>query len=325
MTMSDPRAATPPGEARSDLVGHRTFTRQEWSALGRDEEDGPGTVGGLTADTGSSIPPEEIDEVYRPLIRLLGVLRASRDAASRSFDALLATKGGAGPYLIGVTGSVAVGKSTTARLLQDLLQAGSGRPAVEIVTTDGFLHPNQVLAERGLLDRKGFPESYDGAALIAALRAIREGVGPVRVPVYSHASYDIVPGEAQLIGRPDIVIVEGLNVLQPDGYLAAPQRALASDFLDTSLYVDAAEDDLFRWFYDRLFALRATATPESGAFLHWFASLAEEEADAVAAQVWSEINLVNLREHVAPSRGRAQIVLHLDGRHRTTRVSVRRP
>jgi type I pantothenate kinase len=322
MTMSDPRAAPPPGAAHSDLVGHRTFSREEWSALGRgDGDEGPLPI----ADTGSSIPPEEIEDVYRPLCRLIGVLRASRDAASRSFDALFATTGRAGPYLIGVTGSVAVGKSTTARLLQMLLQAGADRPAVEVVTTDGFLYPNQVLAERGLLDRKGFPESYDGAGLIAALQAIREGAGPVRIPVYSHASYDIVSGEAQLIGRPDMVIVEGLNVLQPDGYLASPQRTLASDFLDTSLYVDAAEEDLFRWFYDRLFALRATATPESGAFLHWFSSLSEEQADAVATQVWSEINLVNLRQHVAPSRARAQIVLHLDGRHRTTHVSVRRP
>jgi type I pantothenate kinase len=325
MTMSDPRAATPPG-ALADLVGHRTFSREEWSAPGRgDAADGLGPTGEPTVDTGSSIPPEEIEEVYRPLVRLIGVLRASRDAASRSLDALFATTGGAGPYLIGVTGSVAVGKSTTAGLLQALLHAGADRPAVEVLTTDGFLYPNQVLAERGLLDRKGFPESYDGAGLIAALRAIRDGADEVRIPVYSHANYDIVPGEAQLIHRPDIVIVEGLNVLQPDGYLAAPQRALASDFLDTSLYVDAAEEDLFRWFYDRLFALRAMATPESGAFLHWFSSLSEEEADAVATQVWSEINLVNLREHVAPSRARAQIVLHLDGRHRTTHVSVRHP
>jgi type I pantothenate kinase len=321
MTMTDPRAAPPPGEAL-DLVGHRTFTREEWSALGRgDGDDGPLPI----ADTGSAIPREEIEEVYRPLCRLIGVLRSSREAASRSFDALFATGGGAGPYLIGVTGSVAVGKSTTARLLQTLLQAGARRPAVEVVTTDGFLYPNRVLAERGLLDRKGFPESYDGAGLVAALRAIREGAGEVPVPVYSHANYDIVPDRVQLIGRPDIVIVEGLNVLQPDGYLASPQRTLASDFLDTSLYVDAAEEDLYRWFYDRLFALRATATPESGAFLHWFSSLSEEEADAVATQVWSEINLVNLREHVVPSRARAQIVLHLDGRHRVTRVSVRRP
>ncbi len=321
MTMTDPRAAPPPGEA-PDLVGHRTFTREEWSALGRgDGDDGPLPI----ADTGSAIPREEIEEVYRPLCRLIGVLRSSREAASRSFDALFATRGGAGPYLIGVTGSVAVGKSTTARLLQMLLQAGAGRPAVEVVTTDGFLYPNRVLAERGLLDRKGFPESYDGAGLVAALRAIREGADEVPVPVYSHANYDIVPDRVQLIGRPDIVIVEGLNVLQPDGYLASRQRTLASDFLDTSLYVDAAEEDLYRWFYDRLFALRATATPESGAFLHWFSSLSEEEADAVATQVWSEINLINLREHVVPSRARAQIVLHLDGRHRATRVSVRRP
>src|ERR1700677_4703520 len=230
--MSDPRAATPPGPALSDLVGHRTFSREEWSAVGGEHADEAPLP---LADTGSSIPPEEIEEVYRPLCRLLGVLRASREAASRSFDALFATRGRAGPYLIGVTGSVAVGKSTTARVLQMLLQAGAGRPAVEVLTTDGFLYPNQVLVERGLLDREGFPESYDGAALIAAMRAIREGASEVRAPVYSHANYDIVPGEAQLIGRPDIVIVEGLNVLQPDGYLASPQRALASDFLDTSL------------------------------------------------------------------------------------------
>jgi type I pantothenate kinase len=195
---------------------------------------------------------------------------------------------------------------------------------VDLVSTDGFLFPNRVLEERGLMDRKGFPESYDQGAMLAALRAIRSGEAEVAVPVYSHASYDIVADQIQLVRGPDIVIVEGLNVLQAVRGTDPPDGGVTSDELDTSVYVDAAEDDLARWFHRRLLALRDETVHGSNTFLQWFSSLSDTEAVAVAEQTWATINLVNLRDHVAPSRARADVVLRKDGDHRVSQVLIRR-
>jgi type I pantothenate kinase len=279
----------------------------------------------LAAAAGDPIPPDEVLDIYRPLCHLLRLYRESRESADRALDQFLGHPAPFRPFIIGVTGSVAVGKSTTARVIGELLRRSPGHPTVDQVTTDSFLYPNRVLEERQLSARKGFPESYDQVALMAALRAIRAGAGDVAVPVYSHASYDIIAGQAQLVRHPDIVILEGLNVLQVHSPTASPDGGVISDYLDTSVYVDAAEEDLAGWFRHRLLALRDEVPHESNAFLRWFVSLSDSEAEAVARQTWSTVNLVNLRDHVAPSRRRADIVLHNDRDHRVSQVLIRRP
>jgi type I pantothenate kinase len=224
-----------------------------------------------------------------------------------------------------VAGSVAVGKSTTARLLQSLLAAGPGSPRVSLVTTDGFLLPNAALEERGLLGRKGFPDSYDRRALLRFLAAVKSGQPAVAAPVYDHQAYDIVPGEAQVVDRPDILILEGLNVLQaggrPDG--TAPEVFL-SDFFDFSVYVDAAEADIQRWYVDRFLALRRTAFADTSAYFHRFADLSDEQARTTALDIWSAVNQPNLRVNIAPTRSRARLVLQKAADHSVRRVLLRK-
>ena len=196
---------------------------------------------------------------------------------------------------------------------------------MELLTTDGFLFPNATLEARGLMERKGFPESYDQRGLMDALAAIRSGASEVATPVYSHLSYDIVPDAVQLLRHPDIVIVEGLNVLQVNTKGASPENVVVSDYFDFSIYVDAAEDDIARWFTERLLALRATVLQEEESFFHRFAEIPEDDVVRIAQQIWADINLVNLRENVAPTRGRAHLILEKDGEHRVRRVLLRRP
>jgi len=321
--MTVPGSSSPPPP--DGPIGDHVVRRQAWATLGRrpgsdwSQEDIQ-----AAADAGGPIPPDEVLDIYRPLCGLLLVHRESRAAADRSLDGFFGRQGPVRPFMIGVTGSVAVGKTTSARVIAELLRRSSGRPTVDLITTDGFLHPNRVLEERGLMAQKGFPESYDQVALIAALRAVRSGAAEVAVPVYSHASYDIVADRLQLVRGPDIVIVEGLNVLQVHGGTDPPDGEVVSDYLDASVYVDASEDHLAGWFHDRLLALRDEPPHRSNAFLQWFSSLSDTEAEAVAEQTWSTINLVNLRDHVAPSRPRADVVLRKDADHRVNHVLVQR-
>lgn len=321
--MTDAGTSSP--TAPDGPTGPHDVLRESWTRFGRPlgvewtEEDVE-----LAAAAGDPIPPDEVVDIYRPLCGLLRLYRESRESADRALDQFLGHRAPFRPFIIGVTGSVAVGKSTAARVIGELLRRGPGHPTVDLVATDSFLYPNRALEERQLAARKGFPESYDQVALLAALRAIRAGATEVAVPVYSHASYDIVADQAQLVRRPDIVILEGLNVLQLHSRSASPDGGVVSDYLDTSLYLDAAEEDLADWFRLRLLALRGEVPHESNAFRQWFASLSDTEAEVVAQQTWSTVNLVNLRDNVAPSRGRADIVLHKDGDHRVSQVLVRR-
>jgi type I pantothenate kinase len=322
--MTDPSALRSGDATAGD--GFEAFSRQRWSALGR-RPGAPPPLAAQVAEAvaGLPIPLDEVVDIYLPLCQLLTVLMEAGRARAEGLDLTLGRQGLDRPFIIGITGSVAVGKSTTARVLQALLGSGGSRPAVDLLTTDAFLHPNRVLEERRLTERKGFPESYDRHGLLSALAAVRAGADRVAVPVYSHREYDILPGEQQVLRRPQILIVEGVNVLQPLVDPAAPDQLVPSDFLDTSLYVDAAEADIFRWFLQRLLALREVGSPDPTPFVGWFSSLTEDEARAVAVETWTGINLVNLRENIAPTRARAAIILEKDGDQQVNRVMLRRP
>jgi type I pantothenate kinase len=308
------------------LSPHRIFSRSEWARL---RADTPLT---LTVDDvtrlkslNDPISLDDVVEIYLPLSRLLSLYVA---AAQGLFDAtrtFLGANDGQTPYIIGVAGSVAVGKSTTARILRALLRRWPNTPTVELITTDGFLLPNAILAREGLMERKGFPESYDLPALLAFLSDIKAGKRHVEAPVYSHIVYDIVPGETVAIDRPDILIVEGLNVLQtarpPRDARAVP---FVSDFFDFSVYIDANEADIERWYLDRFKRLRETAFRDPASYFHRYASVGDEEAAKVATGLWNRINLVNLRENILPTRPRADLILRKSASHRVEEVSLRR-
>jgi type I pantothenate kinase len=268
------------------------------------------------------LDPAEVTDVYLPLSRLLNLRVAATQALHRTTDDFLGRPAEPVPFVIGLGGSVAVGKSTTARVLQALLARWPDHPRVDLVTTDGFLRPNRVLEERGIMDRKGFPESYDVRRLIRFLEEVKRGEPEVRVPVYSHVVYDIVEGEEQVLRDPDIVIVEGLNVLQTGDGGGADSR-FVSDWFDLSIYVDAEEEDIERWYVERFFALRATAFNDETSFFRHFAALDDAALEATARSIWGSINGPNLRENILPSRSRADVVLHKAADHSVEWVRLR--
>ncbi|HVX21725.1 MAG TPA: type I pantothenate kinase [Acidimicrobiales bacterium] len=297
-----------------------TFDRARWAAVGTSL---PVSGDATAVATAVGIPVDEVTEVYRPLAALLAVLAASRADERRRIADLVGLDHPPGPLMVGLTGGVAVGKSTTARVLRGLLPG-----TVEVVTTDSFLYPNAVLEERGLAGRKGFPETFDRDKLLDVLAAIRWGAPEVAVPVYTHGTYDIVPGAAHVLRQPSVVIVEGLNVLQWPGMQPAavevrpgPDGLEVADLLDWSVYVDADEADMARWFTDRVLRLRAQAAP--GTYFHQFVAVPEDEVVAIAARVWADVNLVNLRQNVAPTRPRADVVLTKGADQRVHRVLLR--
>jgi len=262
----------------------------------------------------------EVEDVYLPLSRLLRLYYEASAGLRETVGAFLGEQIRPAPFTIAIAGSVAVGKSTTARVLRTLISRWPARPHTELVTTDNFLYPNAVLAERGLTDRKGFPESYDRRALLRFVQQVRAGGPEVTAPVYSHLAYDILPGQRQSVRRPDVLILEGLNVLQP-----APPGALAvADFIDFSIYVDARTDDIKQWFLARLRALRDTAFTDPRSPFRQLAEVSLAEVDAFGAEVWKTINEVNLVENIQPTRARATLVLHKDAGHAVTRVGLRR-
>jgi type I pantothenate kinase len=229
------------------------------------------------------------------------------------------------PFVLGVAGSVAVGKSTTARLLRLLLARWPDHPRVALVTTDGFLFPNAELERRGLIARKGFPDSYDQRALLRFVSEVKSGAEKVRAPVYSHLFYDIVPGESTVVEKPDVLIVEGLNVLQPARARVDGSSGLAvSDFFDFSIYVDARTEHVRDWYVNRFLALRETAFADPASFFHRFAALTDDQAVAVATEIWRSINEVNLRENILPTRGRANLVLTKGPDHAVTNIRLRK-
>lgn len=312
--------------SRPQLAPHRYFTREEWASLRADTP--------LTLDESdlarlrSLNDPISIDEVvsiYLPLSRLLNLYVAATQRLYKATRTFLGTTDGKTPFIIGIGGSVAVGKSTTARVLRALLQRWPDTPKVELVTTDGFLYPNAVLQREGLMERKGFPESYDLPALLGFLSDIKAGSPRVTAPLYSHLVYDIVPSERVTIDAPDILIVEGLNVLQtprlPRDGKAVP---FVSDFFDFSIYIDADEADIHRWYVARFERLRATAFRDPSSYFHRYALIPEEEALAIAERLWSRINLANLRENILPTRPRADLILSKGANHLIEQVALRR-
>jgi type I pantothenate kinase len=302
------------------------FTASEWSALRAatpltvDEADLVELRG-----INEHVSLAEVAEVYLPLSRLLNLHVVATQGLATVTDTFLGRPATRAPYVIAVAGSVAVGKSTTARVLQALLARWPDHPRVDLITTDGFLHPNAVLAERGLMGRKGFPESYDQRRLVEFMAALKSGAEEVVAPVYSHVAYDIVPDQVQVVHRADVVIVEGLNVLQtgtsPSG---RPSALFVSDFFDFSIYVDAAERDVERWYVERFLTLRQTVFTDPGSYFHRFAVLSEHEAVETAQGIWREINGVNLRDNIQPTRERAHLILEKGPDHAVDGVRLRR-
>jgi type I pantothenate kinase len=307
-------------EAASRFV---TIGRDDWAAL---RAATPMTLGEDDLESlrgiNERIDLDEVTAVYLPLSRLLNLYVSASQDLARVSSTFLGTIAPRVPYVIGVAGSVAVGKSTFARSLQALLARWPDHPRVDLVTTDGFLHPNKILLERGLLQRKGFPESYDTRTLLAFLREVKSGNAVVRAPVYSHVIYDIVPGEEIVVRRPDIVILEGLNVLQVGNPAGGGASEFVSDYFDFSIYLDATEADIKAWYVERFLTLRKTVFQDPQSYFRHFADLSEDEAIDMATSIWDEINGRNLVENIEPTRERASLILRKEADHRVSDVRL---
>jgi type I pantothenate kinase len=310
----------------TDFAPHWTMTRAEWAEL----RDGtpmtlrPDEVAGLSSIT-DRLDMTEVEEIYLPLSRLLNLYVDATQKLFWAQQSFLGRRDPKVPFIIGLAGSVAVGKSTSARVLQALLARWPNTPKVSLVTTDGFLYPNAILSREGLMEKKGFPESYDSPDLLRMLTEVKAGRRRVRAPVYSHLVYDVVPDQYVEIDRPDILIVEGLNVLQP-GRLPKDGAAIpfVSDFFDFSIYLDADEDLLHRWYVERFLALRESAFRDPKSFFHRYSMLTPDQSVETATSIWNRINLVNLRENIVPTRHRADLILTKGGSHRIEQVQLRK-
>jgi type I pantothenate kinase len=313
-------------ETEETLSPYSIFSRAEWAAL---RQDTPMT---LTPDEVTRLRSlhdrldmSEVAEIYLPLSRLLSMYVAATQRLFVAQQRFLSTEDAKMPYVIGVAGSVAVGKSTTARVLQALLARWPNVPKVDLVTTDGFLYPNAVLEREGLMEKKGFPESYDLPALLRFLTEVKAGKRPARAPIYSHLIYDVIPNQWVEVDRPDILIVEGLNVLQT-GRLPRDGKAIpfVSDFFDFSVYLDADEGVLKSWYVDRFLTLRGTAFRDPKSYFHRYSSLSDDEAVETATGIWERINLVNLHENILPTRQRSDLILMKRADHMVEQVSLRK-
>jgi type I pantothenate kinase len=297
------------------------FDRDAWARLG-DATPLPLTAAELdrVRSLGDAVDLDEVRRVYLPLSRLLTLHVQEGGRLHRAYRTFLGATNARVPFVIGVAGSVSVGKSTTARLLKLLLARWPQHPRVELVTTDGFLRPNAELERRGIMNRKGFPESYDRRALLRFVTEVKAGRTEVTAPVYSHLVYDIVPGATMTVRRPDILLIEGLNVLQPAGGAAVA----VSDFIDFSVYVDAATDDIRRWYVERFLRLRETAFRDPESYFRRYAELGHEQAVERAENIWAEINEPNLVRNIRPTRGRASLVLRKGPDHSVTGIRLRK-
>ncbi|QCB28119.1 Pantothenate kinase [Corynebacterium endometrii] len=309
MVMSRPQDTSPYVE----------FDRESWRELRKSmpqvlDEKEVEELSGI----GENINLTEVADVYLPLSRLIHMQVAARQALNAATEKFLGKSPEKVPFIIGVAGSVAVGKSTTARLLQVLLQRWDSHPKVDLVTTDGFLYPTAILKEKGLMQRKGFPESYDRRALMRFVTDVKSGKAEVPAPVYSHIIYDIVPDAAQVVRQPDILILEGLNVLQTGPTI------MVSDLIDFSVYVDAHVDTIEQWYIERFLKLRTTAFREPGAHFAHYADLPADQARANAREIWQSINLPNLVENILPTRVRASLVMRKGPNHLVEQVRLRK-
>jgi type I pantothenate kinase len=304
---------------------YRIFSRGEWAKL---RADTPMTLSDADIERMRSIDDpidnREVEQIYLPISRLLALYVEATQGLYDATRAFLNTRGSKVPYIIGIGGSVAVGKSTTARILQALLARWPNMPKVDLVTTDGFLLPNAVLEAEGLMQRKGFPESYDLPALLAFMSDIKAGKGRVSAPVYSHLTYDVVPGGEIVVDRPDILILEGLNVLQAGTARAGKAMPFVSDFFDFSVYMDAEEDLIHDWYVHRFLHLRETAFRDPESYFQRYAELPVSDAQQMAESLWDRINLPNLRDNILPTRGRASLILKKGTDHRVEEVALRK-
>lgn len=315
-----------PNRSNLHFSPYRNFTRAEWANLRADtpmtlQPDDMERLSGLI----EVLSMREVEEIYLPLSRLLNLYVAASQQLHRASTTFLGSGDMKVPFILGVAGSVAVGKSTTARVLKALLARWPDHPRVDLLTTDGFLLPNAELEELGIMNRKGFPESFDTAALLNFLADVKAGRPNVTAPVYSHFHYDIVPGRKVVIDRPDILIVEGLNVLQP-ARLPEDGRAIpfVSDFFDFAIFMDACEDVLEQWYVRRFMRLRKTAFRDPAAYFHRYATLSNDDAEVTARGIWQEINLKNFRQNVLPTRQRASLILTKAEDHSVETVSLRK-
>ena len=298
------------------------ISRADWAALASNTEQ-PLTDSEIAQirGLGDFLDMREVNEVYLPLSRLLNLYVSATQQLHAVSNNFLGERSSGVPFVIGIAGSVAVGKSTVARLLKELLSRWEGTPRVALVTTDGFLHPNAELQRRNIMHRKGFPESYDRLALLKFVADIKSGLPQVEAPVYSHLVYDIVAGERVVVDSPDVLIVEGLNVLQPP---ASGQEVALSDFFDFTIYVDAEVENVAEWFIARFRKLRESAFTDPASYFHRYAEMPYDDALARAHEIWRTINLPNLIENIQPTRSRAKLVLKKGKQHAVESVLLRK-